>query len=93
MRQQVQACTARFKTVFPLAVHLAGHEPCGGKPYISQQYSLKIGCVGRPRGERQWKNCSEPVGWTFVLRFLQAKLYLVSHINRFGISEIVDISP
>ena len=31
MRQQVQVCTARFKAVFPLAVHLGRYSLYGGK--------------------------------------------------------------
>ena len=86
-------CAARFKTLFPLAVHIVGNKRHGGKPTISQQYPpTKLSGEG-PQGERQGKSFTKPFKWTLVLVFLTYKSYLLSHINRWGFSEIVDIHP
>ena len=60
VRQQVQVCTARFKTVFPLAVHIARHKPCGGKAHHFTPVPLPKWGVGETQSERQWKNSFEP---------------------------------
>ena len=93
MRQQVQVCTARFKKVFPLAVHIAGHKPSGGEAHHFTPVPSHNVVWGGPKGERQWKNFSKPFKWTLELYFLQATAYLVSHVKRFGTPEIVDGSP
>ena len=86
-------CAARVKTVLPLAVHFGGPRSHWGEANISQQYPPTKLCAEGLQGDRQRKNFTKPVKRILVLWFLTSNLHLLSHINRLGISEIVDIHP
>ena len=54
-------CTARFKTLFPLAVPSARHKPCGGEAYHLTTVPFHPRLWGETESERQWKKSFEPV--------------------------------
>ena len=89
MRQQLQVSAARFKTVFPLAVHLGGYIRCVGKVNISPHVPLHKLCGRGPQCDRQGKNFTKPFNLTLAVVFLTSELYWLSHVERWDISEKV----
>ena len=93
MRQRLQVSAARFKTVFPLAVHLGGYIRCMGKVNISPHVPLHKLCGRGPQCDRQGKSFTKTFNLTLVTVFLASEQYLLSHVERLGISEKVVLPP
>ena len=92
MRQQVQASSNSFTKVFPLAVHLGdklGHQANVTFHKMSYYQIIK---GGGPKCDRQGKNFFKASNLTLAVRFLTSDTYLLSHSERFGMSEIRAIS-
>ena len=93
MRQQLQVSAARVKTVFPLAVHLGGYNGHWGKVNISLPTPLHHCCGRGPQWDRQGKSFTKPFNLTLAVVFIPSELYLLSDVERLGISEKVVLSP
>ena len=85
--------TARFKTVFPLAVHLGGYNLYGGKINISRNATLHQLCGRGPQCDRQGKSFTKPLTLTLAVVFLTSDLYLLSDVERLAISKKVVLPP
>ena len=75
VRQQLLGCAARFKTVFPLAVHLGLDCDVFAKINILWEASHEINGVGGALGDRQWKNFSNPLKLTLAAVFHTSESY------------------
>ena len=93
MRQQLQVSAARYKSVFPLAVHLGGYIRYGGKVNTSHHVPLHELCGRGTQCDRQGKSFTEPFKLTLAVVFLTSGLYSLSHVKRLGIPENVVLPP
>ena len=93
VRQQQQVSVARVKTLFPLAVHLGGHNRCGGKFNTSRNAFLHQLCGRGPQCDCQGKSFTKPFNLTLVVVFLTSDLCLLTLVVRLGFLEKVVLPP
>ena len=81
---------AGVKTVFPLAVHLGEILDMReeNQHFMESPFLSNLGGRG-PQWDRQGKSFTKPFNLTLAAVFLTLDLYLLSHVERLGISEKV----
>ena len=88
----MQVSAARVETVFPLAVHLEGYIRCGDIQDLTKSDFPNV--FGRgPKCDRRGKTFTKHFKLTLTVVVLTSDLYLLSHVRRFRISQIVDAAP